>query len=248
MVTLTTWHCSLMAGFSSRVGSPNSTAWTAPVGPAAAGWLLGPQLSSAIAWSEFGYPPVSGLVLQSDGKMLVSGWLALAPQVYQMTLLRLHATDRWTRVSIATNSLSEVSLAVQADGKVLLGSMGQLVRLNVDGTQDAGFLAGLLPDSSYSSSIYRLALQATVEFFANGGFAAFDGISPAGLVRLNNDPDLAAGELEMVSADFSVIEAATQIVLTARRVAGSRGTVVVNYGAIPGTATAGADYLPLSGN
>ncbi len=57
-----------------------------------------------------------------------------------------------------------------------------------------------------------------------------------------------SGELKLRGAAFPVAEEAGEVTVTVRRVGGSSGEVAVAWELVPGTATAGEDYLDVSGS
>ena len=86
-----------------------------------------------------------------------------------------------------------LSLAVQADAKVLLGGnfssyngttgLNRLVRLNPDGSRDAGFATG----TGFDGSVWALAVQADGKVLVGGGFGTYRGAPAGKLLRLNAD-------------------------------------------------------------
>src|ERR1035441_1647730 len=85
------------------------------------------------------------------------------------------------------------SLAVQADGKVLVGGLfttlgGQarngIGRLNPDGTLDSSFNPGAGPQYS---SVYSLAVQADGKILVAGDFTTLGGETRNHIARLNAD-------------------------------------------------------------
>lgn len=89
------------------------------------------------------------------------------------------------------------SLAVQADGKILVGGdftmMGgqtrnRIARLNADGEFDSGFHPE--PGGPNSTTIYALAVQADGKILAAGGFTAMSGQPRRRIARLNTDGTL----------------------------------------------------------
>jgi uncharacterized delta-60 repeat protein len=94
----------------------------------------------------------------------------------------------------AGNSVS--SLAVQADGRILVGGnfttlggerRNYIGRLNVDGTLDVGFNPGA------SNSVYSLVVEADGRILVGGNFTSLGGQSRNYLGRLNVDGTLDAG-------------------------------------------------------
>jgi hypothetical protein len=67
------------------------------------------------------------------------------------------------------------------------------------------------------------------------------------LIRFQNDSGIGAGELEFVSAQYTVKETDSSLTVAIRRVGGSKGVVVVPYATRDGTAVAGTNYVARSG-
>ena len=102
---------------------------------------------------------------------------------------------------------SVYAVAVQADGKVIVGGQfnevggvprTNLVRLNIDGSVDAGFNPGASEDSCPGcGAVYRLAIQPDRKILVGGRFAMVAGEPRTNLARLNAngsvDTDFTAG-------------------------------------------------------
>lgn len=139
---------------------------------------------------------VDCVALQPDGKILLGGIFT--------TLRPNDALSATPRLQIArVNSMGDLdtafdpaadggvhSIAVQADGKILVGGLfgnfspngastptprERFARLNADGTVDAGFRAGLfgIPASSIPVSAYSSAVQADGKFLVAGPFEEY---------------------------------------------------------------------------
>ena len=139
---------------------------------------------------------LGGLALQPDGKILVGGnFTTLAGQA-RRSLGRLNADG-----SLDTSFTSEIggaqpwvqSLAVQADGKILVGgwfttlageSRSHLGRLNADGSLDTTFTNGV------NDRVLCLAVQADGKILVGGLFTTLGGQPRANLGRLNADGSL----------------------------------------------------------
>jgi uncharacterized delta-60 repeat protein len=151
---------------------------------------------------------VSTLAVQADGKVLVGGNLTTYQGTAANYIARLNAdgsrdTGFNTGTSFAgTNtsfSTSLRSVAVQADGKVLVGGafssyngttgLNGLVRLNPDGSRDAGFATG----TGFNSTVSTLAVQADGKVLVGGGFTTYNGTAANYIARLNADGSLDAG-------------------------------------------------------
>ena len=127
---------------------------------------------------------VQALALQADGRILAAGiFTAGGTATSSRTVQRLESTGVFDPTFIgddfthATNTPTLTSLAVQPDGKVLVGgsfaAYGGTARYNVarlasDGTLDAGFA----PPAGASGSVLRVLLQPNGRILLGGSFAA----------------------------------------------------------------------------
>src|SRR6185369_17402441 len=136
------------------------------------------------------------------GKILLSGlFTALTPNggasVIRNTLARLNSNGT---VDIAFNTVPNLdvyAIALQADGKILIGGAftfvngGQfprnfIARLNSDGTVDGGF------NPNASNRVYAIAVQPDGKIVVGGGFSAFapnggPSVARSCIARLNSD-------------------------------------------------------------
>lgn len=135
---------------------------------------------------------VAAVVVQPDGKILVGGGFNSFNGQPRALVLRLNANgtlDPTFAFSTVAPDLRQVaSLALQADGKIIVGG-GQslataspgLLRLNTDGSVDNTFNVGQGPNGF----VRTVLVQADGKIVAGGSFAQFDGQPAGGLVRLN---------------------------------------------------------------
>jgi len=136
---------------------------------------------------------VSGITLQSDGKILVSNQMkATAPK---KRLIRLNADGSLdTTFDIGTGFDSELTaVAVQADGKIIVGGTfskfqglahSYFIRLNSNGTKDTSFITG----TGFSgSNVDAVIIQNDGKIIVGGGFNGYQGVAQKYLIRLNPD-------------------------------------------------------------
>ena len=85
-----------------------------------------------------------------------------------------------------------LSVAIQSDGKVLIGGYfttyngtdrGHVARLNSDGSLDTGFLA---TGVGANGSVYSVAVQSDGKVFIGGRFTTYNGASRGNVARLWN--------------------------------------------------------------
>ncbi len=153
---------------------------------------------------------ISGLTVQTDGKVIIKGaftsWLGQP----RNTIARLNAdgsldagfdpgSSLWS--GAAATSARTFCMALQADGKILLagsfaGSAGQnefkIVRLNADGSTDAAFNSGLVAANTGfffggGDAISLLTVQADGRILVGGRFGTLAGQSRVKIARLAAD-------------------------------------------------------------
>ena len=130
------------------------------------------------------FTTVQALEQQADGKILLAGtFVGAGLTTTDLTVQRLDAaggadpTFVGGSFTLATRTPALNSLAVQADGKVLVGgsfsaydgtARANVARLNSDGTADAGFV----PPATGSGSVSRVLLQPNNRVLLGGSFTA----------------------------------------------------------------------------
>ena len=152
---------------------------------------------------------VWAIVAQPDGGIIVGGSFVSVSGALRTNLTRLQANgapDPTWSASAGTDG--EVrALALQANGRVVVGgdftqlngaSRNRIGRLNRDGTLDASFL----PGEGADGPVNTMAVQPDGGILAGGGFANFDGLPMAGLVRLTGDAIPRFGPSERGSDGF----------------------------------------------
>jgi uncharacterized delta-60 repeat protein len=125
------------------------------------------------------------IAFQSDGKILIGGIFpdfGGAPNSQYVVRLNTDGSLDSTFVK-GTNVSSTYSLAVQPDGKILMGGWG-LARLNPDGSFDNSFNCQL------SAVILSLVLQPDGKILAGGNFDHFGSQAIYNIARINADGSL----------------------------------------------------------
>lgn len=125
------------------------------------------------------------IAFQSDGKILIGGIFSdfgHAPSTENVVRLNIDGSLDTTFVK-GTNVSSTYALAVQPDGKILMGGWG-LVRLNPDGSTDNSFNCQLGPVVS------TIVLQPDGKLLVGGGFDHFGSQSVYAIARINTDGSL----------------------------------------------------------
>jgi uncharacterized delta-60 repeat protein len=157
--------------------------------------------------------PVYTAVLQTDGKLVIGGNFRVINGVSRNFIARLN-TDGTLDTSFTTGSgfSSNVSaLALQADGKIVAGgifngyngtfNLGQIARLNTNGTLDTSFATG----SGFNSSVNALAIDGAGNVLVGGLFTAFNGVGTNvnRLARLTSGGALDASFTTAASTSFT---------------------------------------------
>lgn len=142
--------------------------------------------------------PVGSFVLQPDGRILLNRGVYPAARPGESSILRLLPDGRRDPGFQAPPGAGGAAAAVQADGKILVvnrdmdvsGSvLPQVLRLNGDGSLDAGFHATVF-DAPYFSgaSVAAVAALADGGVLVGGFFSTVDDQIHHGLARLEGGP------------------------------------------------------------
>jgi len=145
---------------------------------------------------------VNSLALQPDGKVLIGGEFTNYNGISRNRIARLNADGsldaNFNPGTGVEGSFSSVeSLALQSDGKVLIGgdftdyngiSRNGIARLNADGSLDATFNPGTGADNTIQS----LALQPDGKVLIGGDFTNYNGTPRNRIARMNADGSLDA--------------------------------------------------------
>lgn len=129
------------------------------------------------------------LLLQPDGKLLVSGWIRYGlGGVYHVGLVRLHPDGSLDTSFLARTRGDGPPIALQSDGKILFGGT---LRLNADGTDDPTWFAGA---GFGFGDVTALALLPNDKLIVGGGFPQVNGFPYAYLACLHGDATARLGE------------------------------------------------------
>ncbi|QBB69068.1 hypothetical protein ELE36_00990 [Pseudolysobacter antarcticus] len=142
--------------------------------------------------------PVSALALQLDGKLLLGGnFTSLSPNggsaVTRNCIARLNDDGSLDTAFNPNVDSSVFALALQPDGKLLLGGnftslspngggsvlRNHIARLNADGSVDTAF------DPNANGDVYALALQADGKLVMGGNFTVMGALTRNNLARLS---------------------------------------------------------------
>lgn len=146
--------------------------------------------------------PVHAVVVQPDGKVIIGGSFTTVKGLSRTNLARLNADGSgdasFNGGSASTAYYNLFILALQADGKVLVGHDAGISRFYSDGRLDTNFNTSLNPVCSDENGCYlsvnSIALQPDGKVLVAGTFSTGTGTnSVQGLARLNTDGSLDAG-------------------------------------------------------
>ncbi len=141
---------------------------------------------------------VHSVAVQSDGKVFIGGIFASYNGTARRSITRLNADGSLDATfDPGTGAASNIvhSVAVQSDGKVLIGGgfayyngtlRSRIARLHADGSLDAIFDPGT--GASENSYVYSVTLQADGKVFIGGNFSSYNGTARGYLARIMNGP------------------------------------------------------------
>ncbi len=142
---------------------------------------------------------VSAITVQADGKVLIGGFFTTVNGTTRGRIARLNSDgtlDTGFGNGLAGASSSVSAIAVQGDGKVLIGGSftnvngatnNCIARLNSDGTLDTGFGNGL---AGASSTVFAITVQGDDQVLIGGSFTSVNGTARGRIARLNSDGTL----------------------------------------------------------
>ncbi len=159
-------------------------------------------------------PTVYAIALQSDGKALIGGNFTSVNGVGRTNIARLNADgslDAGFQNGLLGTDGAVYSVAVQSDGKVLVGGLfsrvnrvnrGGIARLETDGRLDSSFQDR---QSGTEGGVYSLAVQPEGKVLVGGGFTSVNGVSRGNIARLNADGTLDSGFQNGLSGADSIV-------------------------------------------
>ncbi|HEY3898489.1 MAG TPA: VPAMP-CTERM sorting domain-containing protein [Chthoniobacter sp.] len=179
---------------------------------------IGGQADSTFT-AEISGPSVECAAVQPDGKVIIGGSFFAEVDSYPFSnfdnVARLNAdgsVDASFNPGAGANS-SVLCLAVQADGKVVVGgnfvtmngrTRPYLCRLNTDGSLDTGFTPGI------QGPVLGVAIQSNGQIVAVGNFSGVTGSSQTRITRLNTDGSLDATFSQSATANNQINTVAVQ--------------------------------------
>lgn len=145
---------------------------------------------------------INSIVLQPDGKILIGGLFTEYNGTARSRIARLNedgtldtSFDPGTGTT-GTATHYVYSVALQADGKILIGGsftgyngttgINRITRLNADGTLDTSFDLG----TGAASNVRKIAVQEDGKIIVGGEFSSFNGTTVGRITRINPDGTL----------------------------------------------------------
>lgn len=142
---------------------------------------------------------VAVVAVQSDGRILIGGSFVSFSGTARNRVARLNGDGTLDTTFLASGSGANgnvFALALQADGKILIGgsftsvngtARNRIARLNADGTLDTAFLAA---GSGADSSVRKIVVQTDNKILVAGSFTSINGTTRNSIARLNSDGTL----------------------------------------------------------
>ena len=191
--------------------------------------------------------------VQEDGRILVGGFFTEFNGAVRNRVARLMpdgSLDGTFDVGEGANG-SVYSLAVQSDGKILVGgsfstfnnlNRSGIVRLNPDGSVDTGINFG----TGANGSVLDIAVRPDYKILIGGGFTLFDGLEREYFAQLHGGIIEGRGTLEFAEPFYSISETGTNATVRVVRRGGLSGEVKVRINTLLSTgdspAVPGLDY------
>ena len=147
---------------------------------------------------------VNAIAIQSDGKIIIGGNFTSYNGTARNYIARLDSGGRLDTgfnpgIIAGTTSLSVNAVAVQSDGKILIGgnftscngtTKRGIARLNSDGSLDMSFIN---PGIGTNGPVSSIALQSDGKIIIGGYFTYYNVTARNGIARLNSDGSLDTG-------------------------------------------------------
>ncbi len=149
---------------------------------------------------------VNAVAPAPGGKVILGGSFDYVNGVLHRLIARLNADgslDTSFNSNAGTGQVSVYSVAVQPDGKVIVGGhlrgfdgvdLRGVVRLNTDGSLDTSFAASVATNNvNDNPTVYHVALQPDGKIVLGGDFTMVNGVARNNVARLNADGSLDTG-------------------------------------------------------
>jgi uncharacterized delta-60 repeat protein len=131
---------------------------------------------------------VRSVALQADGKVLIGGWFSSVNGTNRNGTARLNANGSLDgSFNPGAGAFSDVhSVALQPDGKVLIGGNVSVARLNANGSLDDSFNAG----TGANNDVNSVVVQSDGKVLIGGYFTSVNGTNRNRIARLNANGSL----------------------------------------------------------
>jgi uncharacterized delta-60 repeat protein len=137
---------------------------------------------------------ITAIAVQADGKIIMGGFFENYNGDSTKNIIRLNADGSKDASFISGTSFNGwvYTIAVQADGKILVGgnfqtyngaTQNSIIRLNTDGSKDSSFNTG----AGFNNFVWKIALQADGKILVGGSFDTYKGVAENRIIRLNPD-------------------------------------------------------------
>ena len=158
------------------------------------------------------YSKVESVAVQSDGKLIIGGSFTDVNGTNRNGIARVNANgdlDNGFNPGAGVSGGSVVAIALQSDGKVLIGgsftnvngtSGNRIARLSADGSLDTNFN----PGTGVNGSVLAITLQPDGKVLIGGSFTAVNGVVRSNIARLYGDSS-SSPSLNIARSNASVI-------------------------------------------
>lgn len=145
---------------------------------------------------------VNTIAIQSDGKILVGGsfqcYDEASARIDAFYIARLYSDGTFDGGFLVYFDNTVNAIAIQSDGKIIVGgdftshngtARNRIVRLNSNGTRDAGFTIG----TGFNGTVNALTIQPDGKIVVGGAFTSYNGTTQNRITRLNSNGTLDTG-------------------------------------------------------
>jgi uncharacterized delta-60 repeat protein len=167
-------------------------------------WAGGPQFidSTFVPLLAGSAATINRTIVQPDGKILVAGNFHQVNGAAHGYIVRFNS-DGTLDTSFVTNAGQNnqvMAMALQPDGKIVIGgnftnyasqTVGDIVRLNPDGSFDASFNSGGIRNTAgANSTVSDISVTSDGHIYIVGAFSTYNGTSINRVARLNSNGNL----------------------------------------------------------
>ena len=199
---------------------------------------------------------VNGIDVLPDGRLAVSGRFNtdfFTPGQRYLALLNANGTLD-TTFQFATGVLNgNPNGVIYRDGRLFVfgafttvngSTQGGVARVNLDGSIDSSFSAGV-GVAGGAASVNAARYTAAGEIFIAGGFTSYKGVARNSAALIVGNPQI--GTLGFAPPRVTTLEEAATLTLTLKRYGDSTQSASIDWATVDGTATAGVDYVAANG-